>query len=82
MLKHFSEALREDINDALDRGKEKLSQEQLKGMINRALAHCNLVTREEMDTQIRTVDALKQRVAGLEARVTLLESERGADDEE
>ncbi|EPJ47277.1 MAG: hypothetical protein OFPII_14100 [Osedax symbiont Rs1] len=59
----------------LPKGAELPGQEQVKALLQSALAKLDLVTRDEFDAQAAVLSRTRQKVEALEVRMTKLESQ-------
>lgn len=75
MLFELSKQLFSDVQTALQKTSEGLSQSQFNTLLQKALAKQGLVTREEFDAQKAVLTRTREKVEALELQLRALEAE-------
>lgn len=75
MLLELSKQLFNDVQSALQKTSEGLSQGQFHTLLQNALAKQGLVTREEFDAQKAVLLRTREKVEALERQLELLEAD-------
>jgi hypothetical protein len=76
--KRFFDELNERMSDAFRNSPAQDIEKNLKALLASGFARLDLVLREDFDVQQKLLERAQAKLAELEARITELESKRGA----
>jgi hypothetical protein len=76
--KRFFDELSERMSDAFRNSPAQDIEKNLKALLASGFARLDLVLREDFDVQQKLLERAQAKLAELEARITELESKRGA----
>lgn len=75
MTKKIIDDIQSGISQLLNSVPAKDMEKNIRATLTQALANLDMVTKEELELQNRTIESLQNRIASLEKRLALLESQ-------